>query len=137
MKAVLQQETTGCPIVCAAAISAIESEAAKTVTNRLRIHADDEALWSSTQPIRDLLKELGVKTAASEKTFTTWDNLPGCALISLKWHLEKGKPFWHWAIFVRTNKKSYVIDSNKSLKTNYRTDFGRMNPKWFIEVYSR
>ena len=84
MKAVLQQETTGCPIACAAAISAIESKAAKTVANRLRIHADDEALWSSTQPIRDLPKELGGKTAASEKTFTTWDNLPGCALISLK-----------------------------------------------------
>lgn len=42
--------------------------------------------------------------------------------------------FWHWAVFVREGTKQYVLDSKKALKSNIRTDFGRMKPKWHIKV---
>ena len=60
--------------------------------------------------------------------------MPDCALLAIKWHREKGKPFWHWVVFVRDGEDEYVLDSKKALKSNVRTDFGRMNPKWYIEV---
>lgn len=135
MKAVIQQESTGCAIACTAAITGIDYQTAKHQANKLGIIASDKSIWSSTQPIRHLLEELGVVTAPSESIFTTWEQLPSCALLALKWHTDNDIPYWHWAVFVREHHTSYVLDSNKSLKTNTRTDFGRMKPKWFIEVY--
>lgn len=134
-KAVIQQETTGCAIASAAAIAKIEYEKAKTIANQIGIYAADICIWSETQPIRTLLKQLDIQTTPSESHFTRWDDLPDCALLALKWHLEHGKPHWHWAVFVRDENHCYVLDSNKRLKANIRTDFGRMRHKWFIEVY--
>jgi hypothetical protein len=134
-KAVIQQETTGCAIASAAVIAGTDYQKAKTIANQIGIYATDDSIWSDTQPIRSLLKQLDIQTAPSESPFTNWDNLPDCALVSLKWHLEKGQPYWHWAVFIRDHSTCYVLDSSKRLKHNYRTDFGRMKPKWFIEVY--
>jgi hypothetical protein len=80
------------------------------------------------------LKKLGIKTGASETTFKNWHALPDCALLAIKWHKENGIAYWHWVVFVREGKNEYVLDSKKSLATNIRTDFGRIKPKWFIEV---
>jgi hypothetical protein len=60
--------------------------------------------------------------------------LPNLALLSTKWHLENGQPYWHWVVFVREGGQPCVLDSKKSLRINRRTDFGRMKPKWYIEV---
>ena len=38
------------------------------------------------------------------------------------------------SLLVRDGNEVYVLDSNKNLHSNRRTDFGRMKPKWFIRV---
>ena len=134
MKPVIQQEITGCAIASSAAIAGISYNKAKHIANSFGIYAEDELLWSSTDYVRKLLAELGFITSKKEKVFTGWDALPNCALLSIKWHIEKGKPYWHWVVFVRENDKAYILDSKKTLKTNVRTDFGHMKPKWYIEV---
>ncbi|MCW8825510.1 MAG: hypothetical protein OQK78_03700 [Gammaproteobacteria bacterium] len=134
MKPVIQQEQTGCAIASSAAIAGITYPAAKKIANNLGIYADDSKLWSETDYIRKLLAQLGVETAKREKPFTGWDELPDCALLSTKWHLEKGRAYWHWVVFVRDDEHQYVLDSKKSLRSNVRTDFGRIKPKWYIEV---
>ena len=134
MKAVIQEELTGCAIASAAAISGISYLEAKKVANSIGIYADDSALWSETDYIRRLLHHLNVETSSKEISFKDWMSLPDCALLFIKWHLERNKAYWHWVVFVREKDKSYVLDSKKSLKTNIRTDFGRMKPKWYIEV---
>ena len=134
MKPVVQEEKTGCAIASAAAIAGISYQEAKKIANSMGIYADDQRLWSETAHIRKLLHSLGFKIVGEERPFVSWDALPDLALLSIKWHQIKGKPFWHWAVFVREGGRSYVLDSKKSLKNNIRTDFGRMNPKWFIEV---
>ncbi len=134
MKSVVQEERTGCAIASAAAIASVSYVEAKAIASRLGIFADDETLWSETNHIRRLLKELGIPVDKFEKEFTDWKALPDCALLAIKWHREKGKPFWHWVVFVRDGEDEYVLDSKKALKSNVRTDFGRMNPKWYIEV---
>jgi len=65
----------------------------------------------------------------------SWEALPDLALLAIKWHMGKGKPHWHWVVFVREEGRARVLDSNRSLRRNVRTDFRRMKPKWFIPVF--
>jgi len=136
MKPVVQKEATGCGIASSAAIAGVSYDEAKKIANAMGIYAADQSLWSSPQYVRDLLGKLGIETGQKEIPFENWESLPDCALISTKWHLEKGKPFWHWAVFVREGNKQYVLDSKKSLKTNLRKDLGRIKPKWYIKVHA-
>jgi len=136
MKAVVQEEKTGCGIASSAVIAGISYNEAKKIANGMGIYAEDQSLWSDTQYVRSLLAALGFRTDKEEIPFKNWASLPDCALISIKWQLESGKPFWHWAVFVREDNKQYVLDSKKSLKSNVRTDFGRMKPKWYIKVHT-
>ena len=134
MKPVIQLERTGCGIASVATIAGLSYAKAKTVANALGIHADDDKLWSDTSHVRRLLRHLGYTTSSGEAPFKSWDALPDLALLSIKWHVELGRPFWHWVVFVREGAQAYVLDSKKTLRKNRRTDFGRMKPKWFIPV---
>ena len=49
-------------------------------------------------------------------------------------HKQNGQPFWHWVVFVREDSGCYVLDSKQALKQHRRTDFGRMQPKWYLKV---
>jgi hypothetical protein len=134
MKPVVQLEWTGCGIASVAAITGLSYPDAKLIANSLGIFAHDESLWSDTSHVRKLLSRFGVKTGSRNISFRSWEALPDVALLSIKWHLEKERPYWHWVVFVRENGHPYVLDSKKSLRTNRRTDFGRMKPKWYIPV---
>jgi len=134
LKTVIQQDLTGCAIASSAAIAGTSYFEAKRIANVLGISTEDSSLWSETMNIRALLQEFGFRTSSGETPFESWQSLPDCALLSIKWHLENSKPHWHWVVFVRENGQEYVLDSNKGLKRNRRTDFGRMNPRWYIEV---
>ncbi len=136
MKPVVQQEVTGCAIASAAAIAGVSYVKAKKIANDLGIVAADSALWSETNYIRRLLKKLGIKAANKETPFRDWSSLPDCALLAIKWRLENGKPYWHWVVFIRDKQGAVVLDSKKSLTTNIRSDFGRIKPKWYINIYS-
>lgn len=134
MKPVVQEEKTGCAIASVAAIAGVSYAAARQRANALGIFADDATLWSDPDPVRRLLLAYGIKAAAEEALFTDWDTLPNCALLATKWHLERNKPHWHWVVFVRDRGQACVLDSKPSLKSNIRTDFGRMKPRWFIAI---
>ncbi|ARM85083.1 hypothetical protein MARSALSMR5_03038 [Marinobacter salarius] len=134
MEPVVQEETTGCGIAASAALAGISYAEAKRTANALGIYADDTALWSETDHVRKLLQEFGLSVSPKETPFESWDCLPDKALLAIKWHVERDKPFWHWVIFVRERGDAKVLDSRKALKANVRRDFGRMKPKWYIEI---
>ena len=134
MKPVVQIERTGCGIASVAAIAGLSYPKAKLIASSLGIHAEDTTLWSDTSHVRRLLQHLGFSGDPRELPFRSWNALPDLALLSIKWHLERGRPYWHWVVFVREGGLAYVLDSKKSLRNNRRTDFGRMKPKWFIPV---
>ncbi len=92
------------------------------------------ALWSETGHMRKLLSKLGVQVNEEEAPFSDWESLPNCALLSVKWRLVNSTPYWHWVVFIRDGGQAYVLDPKRSLKNNIRTDFGRIRPKWYIEV---
>ena len=137
MKAVIQDEQAGCGIASAAAIAGVSYARAKMVAATLGIVAADRKLWSETEYVRRLLARLGRRTVSHPRPFRSWSSLPDLALLSIKWHRERGRAFWHWVVFVREKHRRYVLDSNRALKTHVRTDFGRMKPKWFLTVRSK
>ncbi len=136
MKRVVQGEITGCGIASVAALAGVSYARAKAQANHLGIFVEDSKLWSETKYVRTLLSKFKVKVSRKERPFVSWERLPDLALLAIKWHLEKGKPYWHWVVFVREGESCFVLDPKKALKMNKRTDFRRMNPKWFIEIYA-
>ena len=134
MKLILQKEVTGCGIACVTMLSNRSYAQARKIAARHGIFAADRRLWSDAHYVRHLLAQLKIKVAKVEKPFTAWNRLPNCALLAIKWHREKGIPFWHWTVFIRDKERNYVLDPKQGLKNNRRTDFGRIKPKWFIEV---
>ena len=134
IKPVIQLEPTGCGIASVAAIAGLSYPQAKAIANSLGIHAADETLWSDTSHVRRLLRHFGLAGGPRELPFRSWNALPDLALLSIKWHLEQGRPYWHWVVFVRDGGQAYVLDSKKGLRKSRRTDFGRIKPRWFIAV---
>jgi hypothetical protein len=136
MKPVVQLERTGCGIASVAAIVGLSYGRTKAIADCLGVRAQDERLWSETLHVRRLLRHFGVKAGRAERRFRSWESLPDLALLSIKWHIDKGRPCWHWVVFVRDDAGARVLDSNRGLQRNARTDFGRIKPKWFIPVIS-
>ena len=136
MKAVIQEEISGCGIAAVAALAGVSYGQAKGRANSLGIYAQDRSLWSDTEYVRRLLTAYGLLASPDELPFQDWAALPDRALLAIKWHRENGTAFWHWGVFVRDGDDAYVLDSKKSLKQNCRRDFGRMKPKWFIPARS-
>ena len=134
MKPVVQEEISGCGIASVAALAGLSYQEARTVAHSLGIFAADSGLWSDTHYVRILLKQFGFSASEGETPFSSWNELPDLALLSIKWHLENGRQFWHWVVFSRGQNGPVVLDSKKSLRTNMRTDFWRIKPKWFIPV---
>lgn len=131
---VVQLERTGCAIACVAALTGRSYPEMKSIADTLGIFAHDQSLWSDTSHVRRLLDRVGLNVDPGEVPFRSWEALPNLALLSIKWHLEKDRPFWHWVVFVREKGHSCVFDSRKGLRRNVRTDFGRMRPRWYIWV---
>lgn len=134
MKPVIQQEISGCGIASVAALAGVSYKQAQAAANQLGIFAEDQRLWSDTKYVRTLLRHFGLRTSPAETAFGSWESLPRLALLSIKWHLERGVPFWHWVVFWRGPGGPVVLDPKKALRTNVRRDFGRIKPKWFIEI---
>ena len=132
---VIQEEATGCGIAASAVLAGISYADSKLLANNLGIQASDKSLWSETTSVRRLLAALNISISPDESAFESWEYLPKKALLAIKWRQINYQPFWHWVVFARQDKTSMVLDSKRSLKNNVRTDFGRIKPKWFIEVY--
>lgn len=134
MKPVLQLERTGCGIASVATIAGLRYRRVQRAANRLGIFAEDERLWSETAYVRRLLRYYGVRAAQTEVRFQSWQRLPDLALLAIKWHRVRGRAFWHWVVFRRGPEGPVVLDPKRGLRTNTRTDFGRIRPKWFLAV---
>lgn len=134
MKPVVQLERTGCGIASVATLAGVSYVHAKCEANRLGIFAEDRRLWSDTQPVRNLMAHFQMRVADQETPFVSWDAVPDVALLAIKWHREKGRPFWHWVVFWRSPRGPVVLDSKRTLRRHIRTDFGRMKPKWWIKI---
>lgn len=131
---VIQGDRTGCGIAGVAAIVGRSYVAVKRTAADLGIRVDDPRLWSDTCFVRRLLAQYNVQVAQRPRPFRSWASLPDCALLAIKWHLEGGRPAWHWVVFTREAGVATVLDSKRSLRNHRRSDFGRMKPKWYLSL---
>ena len=134
MKAVIQEDRTGCAIASVAVLTGRAYPSVKDAATKLGIDVSDSRLWTNTGHMRNLLEFFGIAAGQAEEPFVSWDELPDRALLAIKWHREPTGPAWHWVVFIRERTGSVVLDSKRGLRTNRRTDFGRMKPKWFIRL---
>ena len=134
MQPVIQEERTGCGIASVAAIAGVSYGESAKLAATLGIHANDSTLWSDTAWVRRLLTAYLLAPWPEEMPFSSWQELPDCALLAIKWRLIAGKPHWHWVVFIRDDQGARVLDSKATLRRHCRRDFGRMHPKWFIAV---
>jgi hypothetical protein len=134
VKPVIQEERTGCGIAVVAAIAGVSYRQANRVAASLGISANDDRLWSDTVMVRRLLARYGRQMPSSPQPFRSWDSLPDCALLAIKWRRRNGRALWHWVVFVRQKNRVCVLDSKPGLKTPVRQDFGRMQPKWYLQI---
>lgn len=134
MNPVVQLERTGCGIASVATVAGVSYRRAQRLANRLGICAEDQRLWSETGYVRQLLQQYGIRAARTEVRFVSWRTLPNLALLAIKWRKVGGRSFWHWVVFWRGPNGPLVLDSKRALRTNIRTDFGRMRSKWFIAL---
>lgn len=135
MRPVIQEEHTGCGIASVAALAGVSYAQARDTAAGLDIFAADKSLWSDTAYVRRLLKAYGIRVDSRELPFTSWEALPSCSLLAIKWRFRDGRAFWHWTVFERRADGAVVLDPKKALQTNTRRDFGRIRPKWHIPVY--
>ncbi|MEH6358604.1 MAG: hypothetical protein V7745_06415 [Pseudomonadales bacterium] len=133
MNVIIQEEKTGCGIASVANIVGLSYEEVKNKANSIGIFAKDESLYSDTGYVRKLLNEYAFNTSDKEVSFNSWDELPNLALLAIKYHLEAGKPYWHWVVFKR-EKEAYVLDSASYLEKNKITNLSGLTPKWYIAV---
>lgn len=134
MRAVVQEETTGCGLACVAMLAGRDYSAVREAAAAMGIHASDEALWSDTAHVRRLLDHFGVPAAPDESPFRGWDTLPDRALLAIKHHWEGDRAYWHWAVFVREPDGAAVLDPAAHLDGEPRTDWAGMEPAWSIAV---
>ncbi len=134
LKVIIQEEATGCGIAAVANILGKRYSEVKAIATDMGIYASDQSLWSDTRYVRRLLSGSGVICSDQEVPFESWDALPDLALLSIKYHQEDDKSFWHWVVFKRVDGAPYVLDSASYLPSNLRQDFDAMQPKWFIEI---
>jgi len=134
MRAVVQEDPTGCGIASVAALTGLPYRRVRSDARRLGIVVSDPRLWSETGPVRRLLASYGIKAARSERPFRNWIVLPPVALLAIKWHGRGGRASWHWVLYRRGPDGPRVLDSSPSLRQPVRRDFGRMHPKWYIEI---
>lgn len=114
MNAVVQEERTGCGIASVAALAGVSYAQARDAAAKLGIFAADRTLWSDTAYVRRLLKTYGVRAGNNELPFTSWEELPPCALLAIKWRVRDGKAFWHWVVFEQREGGAVVLDSKNA-----------------------
>jgi hypothetical protein len=137
MQPVIQEDKTGCGFASVATLAGVDYQQVKRVASQLGIEVKDPLLWSDTKYVRQLLTHYDLSPSPHTTSFTSWDSLPSLALLAIKWHKRNVCVFWHWVVFWRSPEGPVVLDPKQSLQKHFRTDFGRMKPKWFIALGSK
>ena len=135
MKIIIQEDSTGCGIACAAMLAGKSYQVVKKKAKSLGILTDDADLYSDTHHLKNLLASYNILIGKKKVPFKDWSHLPTVAILAIKYNENNNPPTWHWVIYQNQYNSPLVLDPKKELKSNLRTDFGKMKPKWYIKVH--
>lgn len=132
IRRVKQDDRTGCGIACIAIITGESYERIRSLAiNELRF-SEDGPFYTQVSHLKILASKFGIELPQRIRKFKNWESLPDVAIVAINYCKESHT--WHWVVYRREKDSQYVIDPKKSVKSNKRTDFGRMKPKWFLPV---
>lgn len=132
MKRVIQKDRTGCGLACIAMLAGRTYQEVRKAAVALNIEKAGEFYTHAIH-----LKELGAVfnihiPAKRWRVFRSWGELPDTALVAI--NPRDGGLYWHWVVFMRRDGSEFVLDPRESVKTERRTDFGRMRAARFLPV---
>lgn len=133
MRRVVQKDSSGCGIACAAMLGGVTYLRARKKAVELGLVPDgDGDYYTESWQLRTLLSELGVNSKRGRKV-GQWSSIKSASIVGINYRAPNGQdPAWHWVIFVPTEAGGYVLDPLKRIRSARRTDFGRMHPFRYI-----
>ena len=134
MKRVIQQDGTGCGIACIAMLAGIDYKSVKKLGLELFDIKSGDELYTTATDLRKLGQKFNLDVGGRRRKFKTFNSLPDLAILAINY--RESNDTWHWVVFCRTASEEFVLDPKKAIKSEQRSDFGRMElkTKWFIEV---
>ena len=131
IRRVVQKDSTGCGIACAAMLSGTTYRRAKLLAIDLGIASDRPPYYTSSRDLSLLLRKLGLEPSRGRR-LSRWESLQCLSVVGINHNDETDT--WHWVVYVPTANGGYVLDPKKSIKSARRVDFGRMTPRSYIPV---
>ncbi|MGJ7902675.1 hypothetical protein [Lysobacter sp. 1R34A] len=139
-----QQDATGCGLACVAMLGGIGYVQARRLARRLGIGPRDRVLgrggrartvrnayFSDAGQLRRMLELLGLH-AGPERRLARWDALDRSGIAGIRYNRREDS--WHWVVYLHGDEGGRVLDPNPRVRSERRTDFGRMKPHCFIPV---
>lgn len=140
----LQQDRSGCGLACVAMLAGIGYAQARTLALALGVgsrayryragagsHPVREGYLTDARQLRRMLKLLGLRTEA-EREVSGWRECDGTGIVGI--NHDAVNDTWHWVVHLRDATGAYVLDPNARVRSERRSDFGRMRPVRFIPV---
>ncbi|MGO1070010.1 hypothetical protein [Lysobacter sp. CA199] len=140
----LQQDRSGCGLACVAMLAGIGYAQARNLARALGIGPKPyryrvgaglrnarEGYLTNARQLQRMLRLLGPRTG-DERAVTGWDECDGDGIVAINHDPIDDR--WHWVVFLRQNTGAWVLDPNPRVRSDRRTDFGRMRPARFIPV---
>jgi hypothetical protein len=140
----LQQDRSGCGLACVAMLAGIGYAQARGLAQalgvgpkpyRYRVGAGSrtarDGYLTDARQLRRMLKLLGLRSEA-EREVSDWDECDGDGIVAINY--DAANDSWHWVVHLRDRNGACVLDPNARVRSERRTDFGRMRPVRFIPV---
>ena len=131
IRRIVQKNDPHCEISCVAML--VKKSYAQVDKRAVCLNAfeKNDTLMDYKSGMKKLLKEYGI-TLSKEIKSKDWSGLPRLAVTVI--NHNKGRNDWHFAIYKRTDKDSYVIDPHKNIKSSHRTDFKKLKLHAYHEI---
>ncbi len=130
-KRVIQDDSTGCGLACVAMLSGYSYAHVRKKAIEKKILQTNGDFYTNFSDIRNLLIEFKI-TAGERKLKRQWKNLPLKSIVEI--NFNKDTKNWHWVVCINEEIGMYVLDPNKKIRSNKRTDFNRMRIRSYIPI---
>ncbi len=131
IKRIIQEDSTGCGIACAAMVASVSYIEAKRTAIKYGIVKEKPPYYTTAGELSALLSKFGNDFARGRK-LRKWESLDKLSIVGINY--KPTYDTWHWVVYVPDSEAGFVLDPRKGVKTYKRTDFSRMRPRSYIPV---
>ncbi|BBD08494.1 cysteine peptidase family C39 domain-containing protein [Desulfovibrio ferrophilus] len=136
IRRIIQSDVNGCGLACVAMVTNhTYAEVRKKAFEKLTGLAKNGYLTTS-RDVKSLLNIFGFEGSRLIRfSFKNISKIPDLCLFKINRHFDaEGVEYWHWVVFVRDDREMYILDPKKSIRTNKRKDWGRMNVVSYMSI---